>query len=79
MKRILVRVLLAVVVALLIVVGFVFVRSELALRHTWQINETALAIPTDADAVARGEHIAITRGCTDCHAADFGGRVVMEA
>jgi len=79
MKRILMRVLLAVVVALLAVVGFVFIRSELALRHTWHVEEAALAIPTDADAVARGEHLAITRGCSDCHAADFGGRVVMEA
>ena len=79
MKRILMRVLLAVVVAVLGVVAFVFIRSELALRHTWHVGEAALAIPTDADAVARGEHLAITRGCTDCHADDFGGRVVMEA
>lgn len=79
MGRILLRVLLAVIVAVIGIVGFVFIRSELALRHAWHIDEAALAIPTDADAAARGEHLAVTRGCSDCHAADFGGRVVMEA
>ncbi len=28
--------------------------------------------------VARGEHIALTRGCTDCHAEDFGGAVFAD-
>ena len=28
--------------------------------------------------LARGEHIAITRGCTDCHGADLGGNVIFE-
>lgn len=79
MRRIMLRVLLALVVVLLGVVGFIVVRSELALRKTWRIDEAALPVPTDADALARGEHLAITRGCRECHGADFGGHVVMEA
>jgi len=79
MRRIVLRVLTALAVVLLGLIVFVVVRSELALRHTWRVDEAALSIPTDADALARGEHLAITRGCADCHAADFGGRVVMEA
>ena len=29
-------------------------------------------------AVARGEHLAVTRGCTDCHGADLGGAVFAD-
>ena len=79
MRRILLRALIALVAFVVLIVGFVVVRSELALRHTLSIDEAALTIPTDAEAVSRGAHIAVTRGCAECHGADFGGRVVMES
>jgi cytochrome c553 len=78
MRRILVRVLLALIVVVIAFAGFVIVRSELALRSVWQIDEPALTLPTDAEAIVRGEHIAITRGCSACHEKDFGGGVVFE-
>jgi cytochrome c553 len=79
MRRILLRTLGALVFVVLVLVAFVYARSELALRHSWQVEEAALAVPAGDDAIARGEHLAITRGCTDCHDKDLGGRVVMEA
>jgi mono/diheme cytochrome c family protein len=78
MRRILVRTLTGLVVLVLAVVGFVFLRSEMALRSTLKIDEPALSIPADAQALARGEHIAITRGCKGCHAADLAGEVVLD-
>lgn len=78
MRRILLRTLIGIVVLVVAVVGFVFARSEIALRNSWHIDEPALSIPTDAPALARGEHIAITRGCKGCHGADLGGEVVFE-
>jgi len=78
MRRILLRTLFGLVAFVLAVVVFVYVRSEMALRTTWRIDEPALTIPTDAQALANGEHIAITRGCKGCHSADFGGEVVFE-
>jgi len=33
-------------------------------------------IPTDADAVARGKHIAIIWACTKCHGADLSGTLI---
>jgi len=62
----------------LVFAAFVFVRSEVALRKVWRVGETSLTIPSGDEAVARGEHLAITRGCTDCHGADLGGHVMME-
>jgi cytochrome c553 len=78
MRRILLRTLGALVAVVLVLVVFVFARSELALRKHWKIDEAALAIPAGDDAVVRGEHLAITRGCTDCHGDDLGGHVMME-
>jgi cytochrome c553 len=78
MRRMLVRVLIGLIVIVVLFVGFVLVRSELALRNVWRIDEPELAIPSDAQAIAHGEHIAITRGCSGCHDKDFGGSVVFE-
>ena len=79
MRRIVLRTLGALIIVVLALVAFVYARSELALRHTWKIDEAALAVPAGDEAVARGEHLAITRGCTDCHDKDLGGKVMMEA
>lgn len=78
MKRILWRgsgVLLLLVLAL---AAYVWVDSAMALHRTWHVDEPALALPTDAGAIARGERIAASHGCTDCHGADGGGGVLLE-
>lgn len=77
--RFLGKFLLAVVVLAGIALALVYWRSGTLLAQHIEVNEPALAIPTDAESIARGEHFAVTRGCTDCHAADLGGRVVAEA
>lgn len=70
---------LAVLVALLLVaVAAIYWRSSKMLAEHVDIREAALTIPNDADAVARGRHLAITRGCGDCHGADFGGKMVVD-
>ena len=38
----------------------------------------AINIPTDADAVARGKHIATIWACTRCHGEDLGGRTITK-
>jgi hypothetical protein len=47
------------------------------LNHTYPslVVET-VNIPTDADAVARGKHIATVWACTRCHGEDLSGRVI---
>jgi cytochrome c553 len=78
MRRLLIRLLIGVIVIVVLFAGFVLVRSELALRTVWKVEEPELAIPNDAQALTRGEHIAITRGCTACHEKDLAGSVVMD-
>jgi cytochrome c553 len=76
--RILGKLLLALVVLAGIALALVYWRTSAVLAQHIDVDEPALAIPTDAEAIARGEHFAVTRGCTDCHAADLGGRVLFD-
>lgn len=56
----------------------VYFASNAKLKQTYVVSPHPVAIPTDAVAIARGEHIAHTRGCIDCHGKDFGGAKVIE-
>jgi mono/diheme cytochrome c family protein len=61
-----------------IALAFVFLGSRAALRKEFHVTVRPVAIPTGADALARGRHLAETRGCNDCHGADFGGGKVID-
>lgn len=79
MKRYLLRTLLALLVVFLVLLGFVWVRSSYLLHRTWRVDEAVLTLPTDAASLDNGHHVAVTRGCTDCHGKDMAGHVVMSA
>ena len=73
------KLLLVLIVLAGIALALVYWRSSALLAQHIKVDEPPLAIPQDAEAIARGEHMAVTRGCTDCHAADLGGRVLVDA
>jgi mono/diheme cytochrome c family protein len=77
--RILGKILLVLLIVVATALALVYWRSSALMAQRIQINEPALTIPTDADAVERGKHVAVTRGCTDCHGRDLGGRVLVDA
>lgn len=82
MQRLMRRVLRAAAVLLVVVVVaaiFVYWRSNHLLAQRIVINEPALTIPTDAAAIAQGKRLARLRGCTECHGADLGGRVLVDS
>ena len=79
MLRLLGKVLLILIVLVGIALGVIYWRSNALLAQHIEVNEPALTIPTDAEAIQRGEHLVVTRGCTECHAADLGGRVLIDA
>lgn len=68
--------------ALVVLMGgatvFVVVQSNAKINHPYTVAVRPVQIPTDAAAVARGRHIAVTRGCVDCHGADFAGAKVID-
>jgi cytochrome c553 len=73
------KILLALVVLMAIGLGIVYWRSNALLAQHIRVDEPALAISTDAQAVARGAHLVVTRGCADCHGEDLGGKVLIES
>lgn len=78
MKRWLLRILFALLIVVAALVALVWSRSDVALNTRYVIDEPPLALPADTASLMRGEHIATTRGCRECHGADLGGHVVMD-
>lgn len=70
----------AVVALLLVAAGGVYAGSESRFRRTYALTtEAALAPASDSTARARGEHLATTIGCTECHGPGLRGGLVIDA
>jgi mono/diheme cytochrome c family protein len=67
------------VVVVAVAVAIIFTRSNAALKKNHTVAVRPVAIPTGAGALARGKHLAESRGCVDCHGADLGGAKVVES
>lgn len=68
----------AVLILGVVVVVSVYVGSTTKLEKHHLVTSRTVPIPTDAAAIARGKHIAETRGCADCHGPDYGGAKVVD-
>ena len=68
----------AVVVLLLLVVAVVSFRSHSVLNQRYEISVVPPVLQSDREGMERGAHLAVTRGCAECHGADFGGDWVMD-
>src|SRR5512135_649080 len=77
--RVLFKIFIALVVVAATAIGLIYWRSGALMAQHIEVSEPALEIPSGAEALARGKHIAVTRGCTDCHGPDLGGRVLVDA
>lgn len=66
------------VVLLAVAAGAVYAVSNAKLKATHAVALRGTRVATDADAIRRGEHLAKTRGCADCHGADWGGAKVVD-
>lgn len=64
---------------LVVAAGIIYFQSESVLSTTYTAPVVNIAIPTDAETIARGkylvEHVSV---CVDCHGEDFGGGVVVD-
>jgi mono/diheme cytochrome c family protein len=81
MKRILkwVGIGLGGLVGLLVLSGaIVYGLSERRLTRRYDVQPAALAMSSDPATVERGRHIAVVRGCTDCHTPTLGGRIFID-
>ncbi|HET6343874.1 MAG TPA: c-type cytochrome [Myxococcota bacterium] len=46
--------------------------------RTFEVQASPVAVPRDAEALARGEHLLRITGCVDCHGEDLGGQVLLD-
>ncbi|RMF32451.1 MAG: cytochrome c, partial [Chloroflexi bacterium] len=63
---------------LVIAAASVYFLSQSRINKTYTVPEESLPITADAETLARGEHVAIIRGCTDCHGPDLAGKPFLE-
>ena len=67
------------VVLVMLLAGFVFVKSERMLSKKYSPPSEPITVVSDSITIARGEHFATAIGkCVDCHSADLGGKVFID-
>lgn len=52
--------------------------SQRRINRSWPLPEPLAKVASDAALVTRGEHLARSRGCAECHGVDFGGRALVD-
>ena len=70
----------AVIVVILLVVGYIYWKSgsKLSKKYDYQVTRAVYA-PADSAALARGKHLATALGvCVECHGENFGGKKVID-
>lgn len=65
-------------VALAAALGFALARAEYKQQRQIELKVAAFAVPEDPAALERGRYLYLSRGCTDCHGANGGGRVLID-
>ena len=66
------------IVLVVIAVGAVYLISNSRFNKTYNIQPETVVIPSDAEAVTYGRHVAVIRGCTDCHGDNLAGKPLIE-
>jgi mono/diheme cytochrome c family protein len=72
------RILGAVVMLLVVAVGVVYAASERRFRKHFEVPTHRVTVVADSATVARGEHVATIRGCTECHGVGLAGHVEID-
>jgi len=66
------------IVLLLLAVGAVYLISNSRLNKSYNIEPETVAVPTGDEAVQYGRHVAVIRGCADCHGNNLAGDPLIE-
>jgi hypothetical protein len=64
-------------VIVLIAGAAMYFLSEGRLNATFSVPSESMSFHNNEEVVAEGEHLAVFRGCTDCHSEDLGGKAVV--
>lgn len=61
----------------LIALAAIYIRSEQRINRTYQVEPENDSYRTSDELLEQGEHLAVIRGCTDCHGDNLGGEVMI--
>ena len=64
----------------LLLIGYAFIAANIRQRSekTYAFSAETLVIPSDSSTLKRGEHLAVIKGCVECHGTNLGGKVMMD-
>ena len=83
MRRLLrwtVRAIVVLIAAVAAFVGYAYVATHRQMAKAYDVRTPAIAVPNDAESIARGQYIATRVAmCTECHGTDLGGMVIVES
>lgn len=65
-------------IAVSVAAVIVYASSNARLGKKYAVAPKSVVIPADGAAMARGKHLAETRGCNDCHGKDYAGNKVID-
>jgi mono/diheme cytochrome c family protein len=69
----------ALIAALIMALGGVYLTSEARMNRAYPLPDIALNVPTDEASIQNGEHqVTVIRGCVDCHGQDLGGKILAD-
>jgi mono/diheme cytochrome c family protein len=63
---------------LVLAAAVIYVLAGFAMNRTYDVPTETVAIPTDAESIAYGKHVAEIRFCTACHGDDLAGQIEFQ-
>lgn len=72
------NVVLGVIAIALLAAAVIYVLSEVALRRSYEVRGTSVAIPADSASITEGERLARIRGCLGCHRSRLEGGMFVD-
>jgi mono/diheme cytochrome c family protein len=68
----------AIVVLLLAAIAVLYLITQPRLQRTYAVQPEPVAVSTDPATIAQGAHVAVIRGCADCHTETLGGQIFID-
>ncbi|WP_420147681.1 c-type cytochrome [Spirosoma sp.] len=67
-------------ILLLALVGYFLISRNISQRieKTYTFADESLNAPNDSNAIRRGQHLVVIKGCTDCHGNNLSGKIMMD-
>lgn len=61
-----------------VVLGVIYALSQRRIGHHWEVAGHDVPVATDSATLAWGAHVALTRGCRNCHGMELQGAVFID-